>query len=123
MEKAAELSEWKKLWKPRGSQTGAIRRGLGMGVNAWNGLGHNCTARTTIGPDGSVLLEMGTQDLGTGTRTVMVQVAAETLGLQPGQIKLVIGDNSLPPGGSSGGSTTVGGVSAATRKSSMNALL
>ncbi len=34
----------------------------------------------------------------------------------------MIGDNSLPPGGSSGGSTTVGGVSAATRKSSMNAL-
>ena len=39
-----------------------------------------------------------------------------------GQIKLVIGDNSLPPGGSSGGSTTVGGVSSATRKSSVNAL-
>src|ERR1035438_534691 len=51
---------------------------------------------------------MGTQDLGTGTRTIMTQVAAETLGLQMGQIKLVIGDNSLPPGGSSGGSTTVG---------------
>jgi xanthine dehydrogenase YagR molybdenum-binding subunit len=38
------------------------------------------------------------------------------------QIKLVIGDNALPPGGSSGGSTTVGGVSSATRKSSINAL-
>ncbi|MBS1859675.1 MAG: xanthine dehydrogenase family protein molybdopterin-binding subunit [Acidobacteria bacterium] len=122
LDKAAELSEWKKLWKPRGSQTGALRRGLGMGVNAWGGGGHACTARTTINPDGSVLLEMGTQDLGTGTRTVMVQVAAETLGLQPNQVKLVIGDNHLPPGGSSGGSTTVGGVSSATRKSSMNAL-
>ena len=42
---------------------------------------------------------MGTQDLGTGTRTIMTQVAAETLGLPMGQIKLVIGDNSLPPGG------------------------
>jgi xanthine dehydrogenase YagR molybdenum-binding subunit len=39
-----------------------------------------------------------------------------------GQIKLVIGDNSLPPGGSSGGSTTVGGVSSATRKAGINAL-
>ncbi len=65
---------------------------------------------------------MGTQDLGTGTRTIMTQVAAETLGLSMGQIKLVIGDNSLPPGGSSGGSTTVGGVSSATRKSGVNAL-
>jgi xanthine dehydrogenase YagR molybdenum-binding subunit len=52
----------------------------------------------------------------------MTQVAAETLGLQMGQVKLVIGDNSLPPGGSSGGSTTVGGVAAATRKSGVNAL-
>jgi xanthine dehydrogenase YagR molybdenum-binding subunit len=121
-EKAAEISDWKKLWKPRGSQTGSTRRGLGMSVNAWAGGGHACTARTTINPDGSVVLEMATQDLGTGTRTVMVQVAAETLGLAIGQIKLVIGDNALPPGGSSGGSTTVGGVSSATRKSTMNAL-
>jgi len=122
LQKAAELSEWSKLWKPRGSQTGAVRRGLGIGVNAWGGAGHACTARTTINPDGSVLLEMGTQDLGTGTRTIMTQVAAETLGLQMSQIKLVIGDNSLPPGGSSGGSTTVGGASSATRKSGVNAL-
>jgi xanthine dehydrogenase YagR molybdenum-binding subunit len=122
LKKAAELSEWSKLWQPRGSQTGAVRRGLGIGVNAWGGAGHACTARTTINPDGSVLLEMGTQDLGTGTRTMMTQVAAETLGLQMGQIKLVIGDNSLPPGGSSGGSTTVGGASSATRKSGVNAL-
>jgi xanthine dehydrogenase YagR molybdenum-binding subunit len=122
LEKAAELSEWKKLWKPRGSEKGPVRRGLGLGVNAWGGAGHACTARTTINPDGSVLLEMGTQDLGTGTRTIMTQVAAETLGLQMGQIKLVIGDNSLPPGGASGGSTTVGGASSATRKSGVNAL-
>ena len=122
LQKAAELSEWKKLWKPRGSETGAVRRGLGLGVNAWGGAGHACTARTTINPDGSVLVEMGTQDLGTGTRTIMTQVAAETLGLQMGQIKLVIGDNSLPPGGASGGSTTVGGASSATRKSGVNAL-
>jgi xanthine dehydrogenase YagR molybdenum-binding subunit len=122
LQKAAEISEWSKLWKPRGSQTGSVRRGLGIGVNAWGGAGHACTARTTINPDGSVLLEMGTQDLGTGTRTMMTQVAAETLGLQMGQIKLVIGDNSLPPGGSSGGSTTVGGASSATRKASVNAL-
>ena len=122
LQKAAEISEWSKLWKPRGSQTGAVRRGLGIGVNAWGGAGHACTARTTINPDGSVLLEMGTQDLGTGTRTIMTQVAAETLGLQMGQIKLAIGDNSLPPGGSSGGSTTVGGASSATRKSGVNAL-
>jgi xanthine dehydrogenase YagR molybdenum-binding subunit len=38
------------------------------------------------------------------------------------QIKLVIGDNSLPPDNASGGSTTVGGVCSSSRKSSLNAL-
>jgi xanthine dehydrogenase YagR molybdenum-binding subunit len=122
LQKAAELSEWSKLWKPRGSQTSVVRRGLGIGVNAWGGAGHACTARITINPDGSVMLEMATQDLGTGTRTIMTQVAAETLGLPMGQIKLAIGDSSLPRGGASGGSTTVGGVSSATRKAGINAL-
>jgi xanthine dehydrogenase YagR molybdenum-binding subunit len=121
-DKAAELSDWKKLWKPRDAKSGNTRRGMGIAMNIWQGGGHACTARTTINPDGSVLLEMSTQDLGTGTRTIMTQVAAETLGLNLSQVKLVIGDNSLPPGGSSGGSTTVGGVSSATRKSSVNAL-
>ena len=72
--------------------------------------------------DGSVQVEIGTQDLGTGTRTIITQVAAETLGLPMGAIKLAIGSNDLPPDGASGGSTTVGGVSASTRKASVNAL-
>ena len=122
LDKAAELSEWKKLWKPRDQKSGNTRRGLGLAVNAWGGGGHACQTRTTIHSDGSVLVETGTQDLGTGTRTIITQVAAETLGLQMNQIKLMIGDNSLPPGGSSGGSTTVGGASSAMRKSAVNAL-
>ena len=43
--------------------------------------GHASKCRTTINPDGSVVVELGTQDLGTGTRTVITMVAAETLGL------------------------------------------
>ena len=124
LEKAAELSEWKKLWTPRGEKgSGPVKRGLGIGMNAWAGGGHNAKCRVTINPDASVVVEIGTQDLGTGTRTIITQVAAETLGLQMGQIKLVIGTNDLPPAGASGGSTTVGGVSSATRKAGMNALV
>jgi xanthine dehydrogenase YagR molybdenum-binding subunit len=123
LDKAAELSEWKKLWKPRDqSGSGPVKRGLGIGLNAWGGGGHNAKCRTTINADGSVLVEIGTQDLGTGTRTIITQVAAETLGLPMGQIKLAIGSNDLPAAGASGGSTTVGGVSSAMRKSGMNAL-
>jgi xanthine dehydrogenase YagR molybdenum-binding subunit len=49
-------------------------------------------------------------------------VAAETLGLKLSEVRVNIGDNKYPQSGASGGSTTVGGVSASTRKSTMNAL-
>ncbi len=121
--KAAELSEWKKLWHPRGdSGSGPVKRGLGIGINTWGGGGHASQCRTTINPDGSVVIEIGSQDLGTGTRTIILQVAAETLGLPMNAITLRIGDSTYPPSGASGGSTTVGGVSSSTRKSTMNAL-
>ncbi len=122
--KAAELSEWKKLWHPRGKGggTGTVKRGLGIGVNMWGGLGHPSRCETTIHPDGSVQVRLGTQDLGTGTKTAITIVAAETLGLPLSAIKLLTGDNKYPPSGASGGSTTIGGVSASTRKSTMNAL-
>jgi xanthine dehydrogenase YagR molybdenum-binding subunit len=123
LDKAAELADWKKLWKPRGqSGPGPVKRGLGIGINQWAGAGHTSQCRTTINADGSVLVEIGTQDLGTGTRTCITQVAAESLGLPMNAIKLSIGNNDLPPDGASGGSTTIGGVSASTRKSTVNAL-
>ena len=121
--KAAEMAEWKKLWHPRGdSGSGVVKRGLGIGVNAWGGGGHASQCRCTINPDGSVSIELGSQDLGTGTKTIIIQVAAESLGLPFGAIKLTVGDSSLPPSGASGGSTTVGGVSSSTRKATVNAL-
>ena len=97
LDKAAELSEWKKRWHPRGQGSGTVKHGMGIGIAAWGGGGHNSTCRTTINPDGSVLVEIGTQDLGTGTRTIIPQVAAETLGLPYDRIKLaMMGSNDLP---------------------------
>jgi xanthine dehydrogenase YagR molybdenum-binding subunit len=121
--KAAEMIEWKKRAHPRGDPTkGHIKRGLGIGWNTWQGGGHDSQCRTVIQPDGTVEVELGSQDLGSGTRTIIVQVAAESLGLPMGAIKLKIGDNRYPVSGASGGSTTVGGVSSSTRKSTLNAL-
>jgi xanthine dehydrogenase YagR molybdenum-binding subunit len=122
LQKAAEVMEWKKRWHPRGEGHGPVKQGLGVAINTWGGGGHASQCRTTINPDGSVLLEIGTQDLGTGTRTVITMVAAETLGLPLGSIGLRIGNSDYPPDGASGGSTTVGGVSSSTRKSTVNAL-
>jgi xanthine dehydrogenase YagR molybdenum-binding subunit len=121
--KAAEVSEWSKLWHARGeSGPGPLKRGMGIGVGTWPGLGQAVGCRTTIHPDGTVDLEIGTQDLGTGTRTIITMVAAESLGLPMSSINLRVGDNRYPTGAASGGSTTVGGTSSATRKSTMNAL-
>ncbi len=122
MKKGAELIDWQKLWHPRGQGSGTVRRGLGLAMSTWGGGGHNSQCRTNIHPDGTVEIELCSQDLGTGTRTVITMVAAETLGLPLGAITLKIGDSSLPPSGASGGSTTVGGVSSSTRKSTVNAL-
>jgi xanthine dehydrogenase YagR molybdenum-binding subunit len=120
---AAEMIEWKKLWHPRSrSGGGPVKRGLGIGVGTWGGMGHPSQCRALIHPDGSVEVEIASQDLGTGTRTVIGVVAAETLGLEVDQIQVKIGESSYPPSGSSGGSTTVGGVSVSTRTATMNAL-
>ena len=100
----------------RAGRLGPIKRGLGIGFDTWGGAGHTSKCLTTIHPDGSVEVELGSQDLGTGTRTVIAMVAAETLGLPVGADQGDIGDNKYPPSGASGGSTTVGGVSASTRK-------
>jgi xanthine dehydrogenase YagR molybdenum-binding subunit len=123
LRKAQELIDWKKNWHARGdSGSGPVKRGLGIALHTWGGGGHNSQCRTVINADGSVAVELGSQDLGTGTKTIIVQVAAETLGLPMSAIKLNVGDSSLPPSGGSGGSTTVGGVSSSTRKSTVNAL-
>jgi xanthine dehydrogenase YagR molybdenum-binding subunit len=122
-QKGAELIDWKKNWHARGdSGRGTIKRGLGLALGTWGGAGHASTCKTTIHSDASVEVELATQDLGTGTRTMVAMIAAETFGLPVSAIKVKLGDNSYPNSGGSGGSTTIGGVTTSTRKSSMNAL-
>ncbi len=120
---AAELIGWKKNWHQRGDKTsGHMKRGLGLSIHTWGGGGHASACDVTIQPDGSVEIKMGTQDLGTGTRTAIMIVAADTFGLPLETIKLMIGDNRYPVSGGSGGSTTIGGVSASTRRGAQDAL-
>jgi xanthine dehydrogenase YagR molybdenum-binding subunit len=119
---AAEMMAWKKNWHPRGDKTaGPVKRGLGLSLHTWGGRGHNSDCDLTIHPDGSVEIKMATQDLGTGCRTVITIVAADTLGIPMGDIKLLIGDSRYPVSGGSGGSTTTGGVSSSTRRAAVDA--
>ncbi|MBI3653211.1 MAG: xanthine dehydrogenase family protein molybdopterin-binding subunit [Acidobacteria bacterium] len=120
---AAEKIGWKKTWHPRGDKTpGPIKRGLGLSFHTWGGGGHASDCDLVIQPDGSVEVRMGTQDLGVGTRTALAIVAADTLALPLEAIKISIGDNRFPASGGSGGSTTIGGISASTRRASLDAL-
>jgi len=118
---AADLIGWKKNWHPRGQDSGTTKRGLGLAIHTWGGRGHESDCALTIYPTGSVEIQMGTQDLGVGTRTAILIVAGDTLGLQLNQIQLKIGDNQYPKSGGSGGSTTIGGVSSSTRRAAIDA--
>jgi len=118
---AADLIEWKKRWHPRGQQSGPNPRGLGLAIHTWGGRGHDSNCELTINSDGSVNIRIGSQDLGTGTRTCILIVAGDTLGLPIDKINLKIGDNQYPPDGGSGGSTTIGGVSSSTRRAAIDA--
>jgi len=119
---ADELMGWKKRWHPRGDKTpGHIKQGLGLSMHTWGGRGHASTQDFTINPDGSVVVKLGTQDLGTGCLTVISIVAADTLGIPLDHVKVMYGNNHYPPSGGSGGSTTTGGVSASTRRGAINA--
>jgi xanthine dehydrogenase YagR molybdenum-binding subunit len=119
---ASDLMQWKQNWRPRGQNgSGPVKRGLGVSIHTWGGRGHESNCTLTIHPDGSVDMKMGTQDLGTGTRTAILIVAADTLGIPMDQIQLNIGDNQYPASGGSGGSTTIGGVSASTRRAAVDA--
>jgi xanthine dehydrogenase YagR molybdenum-binding subunit len=119
----ADLMNWKANWHPRGQGGGGtVKRGLGVSIHTWGGRGHDSNCGLTIAPDGSVDIKMGTQDLGVGTRTAILVVAADTLGIPLEKIQLNIGDNQYPASGGSGGSTTIGGVAPATRRAAVDAL-
>ena len=123
LNKAAELIDYKKKAHPRGDPApGPIKRGLGLSIHTWGGRGHASECDVTINPDGSVETRIGSQDLGSGTRTVIDIVVAETLGLPPEAVKVQIGKSEYPASGGSGGSTTVGGVSVSSRQAATAAL-
>src|SRR3989454_3301881 len=117
---ASELMGWKQKWHPRGqNESGGTVRGVGVSFHTWGGRGHASDCDLTIHPDGSVDLKLGSQDLGTGTRTCILMVAADTLGIPMDAIQLQIGDTNYPRSGGSGGSTTIGGVSSSTRRAAV----
>jgi xanthine dehydrogenase YagR molybdenum-binding subunit len=96
-------------WEQRsatGAQTGTMRRGFGIGSCSWGAFPAPAAAEVIIHRDGSVEVRTGTQDIGTGQRTIMGILAAEHLGVPLRMVDVRIGSSNLPEGPGSGGSMT-----------------
>jgi xanthine dehydrogenase YagR molybdenum-binding subunit len=113
---------WAATYKPPGASPGPVKTGVGVAAGTWGGGGKGSKAEVQINPDGTVEVRIGTQDLGTGSRTLVGLVAAEAFGLQPGQITVRIGDTQFPPSGGSGGSSTSASAAPAVWDACQNAL-
>jgi xanthine dehydrogenase YagR molybdenum-binding subunit len=75
-----------------------VRRGIGLAAHDWGGAGFPpAYAWVKLNRDGSADVVTATQDIGTGTRTALAQIAAETLGLPLDQVRVHLGDTANGP--------------------------
>ena len=100
-------------WDKRSPTPGQVRDGrwlVGMGMAAatrGNPLLPS-KANVRLQPDGSARVRMAMTDIGTGTYTILTQIAADMLGLPPQRIRMELGDTSFPQAAGSGGSFGAG---------------
>ena len=118
----AKAIGWENRNKTPGGGTGVLRRGMGCGIGSWGGGGGpQCVVTVTIGRDGSVVASVGSQDLGTGTRTYIRAIVAEELGLTMADVLELIGNSKLGGANASGGSTTAASLAPAVKDAAFNA--
>jgi xanthine dehydrogenase YagR molybdenum-binding subunit len=119
----ADAFGWSKR-HPTGDPTpGPIKTGMGVAVCTWGGGGRGpSVAHCEIASDGTVVVRIGTQDIGTGERTLVAMVTADALGLQLSQVTAEIGDTQYGVSGSSGGSTTAASTTPGIRIAALKAL-
>lgn len=101
LEKGAELIGWQDR-KPAGSQSGVIKRGIGVATGLHSATAYPETkeiahAVVIINEDGSVHLRSGAADLGTGAKTIMAQIVAQELGIRFEDVRVVAGDTDAVP--------------------------
>jgi xanthine dehydrogenase YagR molybdenum-binding subunit len=124
LERGAKVIGWEKRNPIAGGNPGPRKRGMGCAVGTWGGGGNDqCKVDVTIARDGSVTVAVGTQDLGTGTRTFTRAIVAEEFGLQLTGVKEEIGNSKLGGANSSGGSTTAASLSPSVKDGAIKARL
>jgi CO/xanthine dehydrogenase Mo-binding subunit len=114
---------WARRADVRARSVGPWKRGVGLASQIWyGGGGPPSYAWVRIGSDGRATVITAMQDIGTGTATVMAQIAAEELGLELEQVDLVLGDSARGPYASiSAGSSTVPSMGPAVRAAAADA--
>jgi xanthine dehydrogenase YagR molybdenum-binding subunit len=112
----AERFEWgRRNPNPRSMRDGNILVGMGMATGAWDAFQFPASARCVLNADGTATVSSATEDIGTGTYTVMTQIAADALGLPIDRVTFKLGDSELPEAPLEGGSFTVSSVGSAVR--------
>jgi xanthine dehydrogenase YagR molybdenum-binding subunit len=110
----AERFNWsKRAPEPRSMRDGHYLIGQGVAAAVYTHWRWPAKARVTLRENGTALVEAGMHDLGTGTYTVMQQVAAEALGLPADKVTVRLGDTRLPESHAAIGSATMANAGAA----------
>jgi len=112
-EGAARFGWARRTPEPRSMRDGRYLVGQGMAGAIYTHWRWPAKARVTLTSDGSALVEAGMHDIGTGTYTVMQQVAADALGLAPEKVAVRLGDTRLPASHAAIGSATMANAGAA----------
>lgn len=111
-------------WNDRhvtGSQTGVVRRGFGVGSTHWDRFHATAEVEVVINRDGSVEVRSGSQDIGTGQRTVLGVVAATALDVPLRHVEVRLGRSTLPVAPESGGSVTAHSTGPAAEAAALDA--
>ena len=112
----AERFGWdRRPTEPRSRQEGNELIGYGVATGAWEANQQKAAARAVFSSDGHLTVSTATADIGTGTYTVMAQIAAETFGLPIDRVVFNLGDTDLPESPIEGGSWTVASVGSAVQ--------
>lgn len=110
----AERFGWsKRSMAPRSMREGRELIGWGMATGVWEALMMKTSARAVLSAQGRLEVATATSDIGTGTYTILAQIAADALGLPIEQVDVRIGDSSLPTSPLEGGSWTAASAGAA----------
>lgn len=119
-QKGAEMIGWsKRNPKPNTMKEGKYLVGYGMATATYPANRSASSAKAVLFADGHAEIMCATQDIGTGTYTVMTQTAADALGLPIEKVKVKLGDSEFPKGANSGGSQVTASVGPAIRAASL----